>query len=163
MKPLILFVCTGNVCRSPMAVALFTAKAARMGEGERYRVASAGTWAPDDSLASEGARLALQRRGLALNHHRARTITPAMIDDAALILVMTRSHRDSLRAEFSSARAKIHLLSELVGQQYDIADPYGQSREEYEACATELASLIERGYARVAQWIAPPIPNTAAD
>ncbi len=145
----ILIVCTGNICRSPMAAALLTAQAAKSGDGERYDVSSAGTWAREGEPASSNAQTVMQRRGLSLRGHRGRTVSREMIDEADLVLVMTQNQRDSLRAEFPTARNKIRLLTELVGMQYDISDPYGNSLEEYEMCAGGLDSLIARGYARL--------------
>jgi protein arginine phosphatase len=153
MKRRILFVCTGNVCRSPMAAALFAAKAKQAGEADLYDVASAGTWALDDEPASALAQTVMQRRDLDLSAHRGRTITRALIQEADLILVMTRNHQDSIAAEFPAARSRVHLLSELSGQQYDIADPFGKRLEDYEACAAELAQIVETGYPRVAHWL----------
>ncbi len=160
-KPLLLIVCTGNICRSPMAAALLGAYAERQGDGERYRIESAGTWCVNGAPASSNAQLTMQARDLSLESHAARTVSPELMRDAALILVMTRSHRDALGAEFPDARRKIHLFSELTGLEYDIADPYGRSLQTYETCADELAALIERGYPRIAEWIeqGQPLPQ----
>ena len=154
MKPVVLFICTGNICRSPMAVALLKAKMAEQGEPDRFIVASAGTWAVDNQPASENTRRVLEKRGVRLDTHRGRTVTRAMLDEAAVVLTMTRAHLDALQAEFPNVRAKTHLISELVGQFYDIADPYGGSMSEYEATARELERLIDRGYPRLGQWAA---------
>jgi protein arginine phosphatase len=149
----ILFVCTGNVCRSPMAAALFAAQAQKSGESLRFSVASAGTWALEGEPASPNAQLVMQRRGLTLDGHVGKTVTAEVLDRTALILVMTRHHLDSLCAEFPSVRSKIHLMSELTGQQFDISDPYGSTLDDYELCAVELAKLIERGYSSVDRWL----------
>lgn len=154
MKRNILFVCTGNVCRSPMAAVLFEARARRVGDDKHYAVSSAGTWSLEGEPASSHAVTVMQRRGLSLQGHRARTITPEMMREASLVVVMTRYHQDSLSAEFPHSRPKIHLMSELVGQQYDIGDPYGGTLEEYEICAAGLSALVEQGYAQIAEWLA---------
>ncbi len=161
MKRRILFVCTGNVCRSPMAAALFLERAARAGEQDLYYVSSAGTWALEGQPASEPARLTMQHRGLDLSGHRGRMVSREMLEEADLILVMTTHHKHSLGAEFAFARGRIHLLSELVDQHYDISDPYGRSLEEYESCAQEMSRLIDLGYPKVAEWLGTANPASS--
>ncbi len=154
MTQQVLVVCTGNVCRSPMASALLAAQAAKAGDSKLYNFSSAGTWALEGQPASANAQVVMQRRGLSLSAHRGRMVTRALVDESDLILVMTLNHRDSLCAEFPHARRKIHLLSELVGLQYDISDPYGSAVEEYEICAAGLVQLVEKGYPRLADLLA---------
>lgn len=153
MSPLILFVCTGNICRSPMAAALLTAFAEKQAHGAQLRVESAGTWGVDGQPASANSQVVMNRRGLTLEGHTARTITAEMADAASLIIVMTRDHKYALSAEFPTARPKIHLMSELINLEYDIADPYGGPPDDYELCANDLAALIERGYPRLQEWL----------
>lgn len=136
-----------------MAAALFRRQAARQGEAEKYRVASAGTWGVDGQPASVHAQTVIREHGSTLDGHIARTVTPDLMQEADLIIVMTQSHRDALAAEFPRARSKIHLLSEFNGLEYDISDPYGKSFDAYQACAADLEQLIEQGYARVSIWL----------
>lgn len=152
----ILFICTANVCRSPMAATLFAAEIIKRGDAGRYSVSSAGTWATEGETAAGNARVVMQNFGLSLAGHQARTVDGEMLQSAALVLVMTRHHLDALAAEFPAARPKMHLVSELVGQQYDVADPYGASLEDYQICAAELSRIIERGYRRVLEWLDRP-------
>lgn len=149
----ILFVCTANVCRSPMAAVIFSAEARKRGDAQRFSISSAGTWAREDDPASGNARIVTADLGLSLEGHRARTVDADMLEQSDLVLVMTRHHMDALVAEFPSARAKIHMLSELSGQLYDVGDPYGGSLEEYQVCAAELSELIAQGYPRVEAWV----------
>lgn len=149
----VLFVCTGNVCRSPMAAALFNARARRNGEEHLYYASSAGTWALEDAPASTHAIQVMAQRGIDLTDHRGRTVTRTLLDQADVVIVMTMSHRDALVSEFPYARAKIHLMSELADRTYDIADPYGGTLDEYEDCANHLETLIDAGYEKIKSWI----------
>jgi len=161
--PLLVFVCTGNICRSPMAAALFQARAERMGDA--VRVESAGTWGVDGQPASAAGKVVMGERGISLDQHIARTVDREILERATLVLVMTRSHRDGLVAEFPFARQKIRLLSHVNGMEYDIADPYGKPVEAYRLCADDLEELIERGYPQIMEWLAQlpaPVSNVQA-
>jgi protein-tyrosine phosphatase len=146
----ILLVCTGNMCRSPMAEVILKDQLHTDGKDHLYRVHSAGTWTVDGRGASRLALEAMREVGLDLSGHRTHHLTSEDIRQAALILVMTRDHKESLLAEFPEVGQKTFLLSELVGHRYDILDPYGSdSLELYRDCAREIESLLRRGYDRI--------------
>lgn len=159
MSHLILFVCTGNVCRSPMAAALFNWRAKRLEETDEWVAESAGTWANNSQPASGYSMTVMAQRGLDITGHRARTITDQDMEQSDIVIVMTRSHRDALAAEFPRHRHKIHLMSELRGRAYDIGDPYGGSLSEYNYCAQELEDLIESGYEVIKTWAPNQTPS----
>src|ERR671925_332816 len=108
MSHLILFVCTGNVCRSPMAAALFNAKARCAKEHDQFVAQSAGTWALDDQRASSNAVIVMNKRNLDLGAHRGRTVNRQMLQSADLILVITKSHAEALTSQFPTWRKKMH-------------------------------------------------------
>lgn len=146
---LILVVCTGNLCRSPMAEGLLRQRLAAEGLGDAYDVRSAGTWAVSGRSASRYAEQVMADRGIDISTHVARDITADLVADADLILVMTDAHREAILAEFPNAQPKTYLISQMIDKHYDIADPYGSSRSHYAYCAEDLDSIIGAGFDRI--------------
>ena len=145
----ILVVCTGNLCRSPMAAALLRARLNEDEERQDWRVISAGTWAPEGQPASAYAVAEMLDRGLDMTAHRSKNVDVASIGDADLVLVMTQNHAEALSVEFPQQTSRVYLLSDMVEETYDIADPYGGTRLEYAQAARELEYLVEEGYDRI--------------
>ncbi len=159
--PTILFVCTANICRSPVAEALFADWLRRQGlpgpdQPDGWRVASAGTWAQAGAPATDYSREILAEQGLDLAAHRAQRVEGPLVEQADLVLCMTRSHAEALRAEFPQYAARILLMSSLGGFSYDVPDPYGGPRRGYEEMVKELRDLVERGGPRVVARVSPP-------
>ncbi|MGB9776153.1 MAG: low molecular weight protein arginine phosphatase [Anaerolineae bacterium] len=145
----ILLVCTGNLCRSPMAAALLRCYLEGDSARQNWRVLSAGLWAEDGEPASAGAVMAMAERGIDLTGHRSRRLTPQMVEEADLILGMTPPHVEAMRQAFPEARDRIYLLAEMAGESHGIADPYGLSPVTYRATANEIERLIRGGYERI--------------
>ncbi len=144
--PSILFVCTGNICRSPLAEGLFKDLLASKGLSDHWRVSSAGTWALPGEPAAYEVQNILTRRGVDLTSHRAREVNRTLIANADLVLTMTRSQKEALQLEFPGQASRIMLISELGGMVYDIPDPYGGPSELYGEIAGELEALLEMGW-----------------
>lgn len=136
----LLFVCTGNTCRSPMAETL--AYALALEKGMILSVASAGLAAVEGQGASEGAMAAMAARGLSLSGHRARRFVPDMANDA-LVLAMTKPHAARIKA--LAPWADVRTLGEWAGMDVEVSDPFGGSLARYAACAEQLAGLIRAG------------------
>ena len=149
MAKRILIVCTGNLCRSPMAMALLQAKLARDEARQDWKVESAGTWATEGRPASAHAVSEMAEREADLSDHQARPVTDEAVANADLVLVMTKNHAEALKTAFPEHAHKVYLLSQMVGREYDIQDPYGGSRMEYASTAKELEELIDSGYERI--------------
>ncbi|MFQ5341112.1 MAG: low molecular weight protein arginine phosphatase, partial [Anaerolineae bacterium] len=115
----ILIVCTGNVCRSPMAAGLLQHRLSAAGLSDEYEVRSAGTWAVTGARAAVHACLVMAERGIDITDHRAQDISAGAVADAALTLVMTNAHREAIVAEFPDVCTKTYLLSEMIGKSYD--------------------------------------------
>ncbi len=134
----ILFVCTGNTCRSPMAEGIFNEICKN--RGISAIADSAGIYA-DGSPASKNAVLAMKELGVDINGRKSRNITDDMIKSADLVLTMSGSHKNALISVFGDSK-KIKTLSEFVGEAGDVPDPFGGSMDTYRQCRDSLKALI---------------------
>ena len=126
---MILFICTGNTCRSPLAAAMARARG--------WDAQSAGLSAIDGQNASLNAQRAAKRRGLDLSAHRARRVTGAILEQAERIYTMTEEQLDVLCARFPSYAKRADFLWPPV------PDPFGGGESDYEDCADTLSVALD--------------------
>ncbi|MDD5469000.1 MAG: low molecular weight protein arginine phosphatase [Anaerolineales bacterium] len=143
----VIFVCTANICRSPMAEALF--KLMLNSEGDHWRVESAGTWAEAGLPASQKAQQVIAEMGGDLSQHRSRPVERSLLDEFDLILTMEQGQKEALRAEFPELAPKVFGLREILSQAGDIRDPHGSSLEDYQATAREIALILGTGLEKI--------------
>jgi protein-tyrosine phosphatase len=144
----IVTVCTGNTCRSPMAAILLRKRLAdRLGcqigelEDRGVVVASAGLNAYGGGPAAPEAVQLMAERGLDLADHVSQPLSDRLARHADIIFTMTRSHREMLLAQWPDAASRTHLLSP---EGRDVADPIGGSREVYAACARQIDDSLQQ-------------------
>ena len=139
MRPKLLFVCTGNTCRSPMAEML-----ARTILESWAEVSSAGLMALEGQKASPQAIAAMKKRGLDITAHKARRVSAELLERADYIVPMTQYHEQFLKSEFPQIADKVKRLSDWAGLDEDIADPYGDPVETYIECMERLNEMLQQ-------------------
>jgi len=143
---MIVLVCTGNTCRSPMAEILLKKRIAdrlkcTMAELEDRGIVvmSAGVSAAPGGRAAAEAIQAMRERGLDLSPHESQPLSDRVVRFADLILTMTRGHRDAIVEHWPEADPRVQLVSRGRG---DVSDPIGGPQEQYHRCAEQLDGLL---------------------
>jgi len=144
-KKKVIFVCTGNTCRSSMAQALAENVLQQMDTGKlEIEIASAGTTALPGMPAAENAIKVLSSMGIDLKGHSSSLLTPEDVQGADLVLTMTGTHRRQVRSMVSEGEEKVFTLAEYAGVGADVPDPIGGPEETYSACAQEIQIMVKQ-------------------
>jgi len=160
---MVLFVCTGNTCRSPMAEGLFRQMVAeRLGcrpedlDAHGVIVGSAGVAAWGGGRASSGALETMAECGIDLTGHESQPLTESLVRQADVIWTMTNAHRAAILAQFPEAADRVAVLSP---DRADVADPIGGPVEAYRQCAGQIRAHLEVRIATLGLPGGPPRPG----
>jgi protein arginine phosphatase len=141
----ILFVCTGNTCRSPMAEAILKSK-----KIDGLEVKSAGIYAATGSEASAHAKKVLDAYHIEHNHSST-MLNKDSVQWADLILTMTGSHKNAILQQYPDSAGKVFTLKEFTGEKYavDVVDPFGGNLAIYQETFQELDKLIKQAIEKI--------------
>lgn len=145
MLKTILFVCIGNICRSPMAEILFQEEAKN--KDHSIHVSSAGLNAMQDKPAHPVAQSLMTKKGLDLSSHQGRQITKQIVNESDLILVMTRNQKNELESKFPQAKGKVYRLGHHEG--FDVVDPYKRPDAIFDQSLAQIEAGLENWYSMI--------------
>ena len=141
----IIFICTGNICRSAMADGYLKYRVKELGIEEKVLITSAGTNASQGEHSPDFAKRAIAKYGANIENHTSTTLENANLENADYILVMTERHKRDVVRRYPECADKITLLGEYAkNKEYkEIDDPWGYNFNVYERCAKEIVDSIE--------------------
>lgn len=141
----VIFICTGNICRSAMADGYLKYRIKEIGRENDVIVSSAGTHAMQGEESPINAKKAIEKYGANIYSHTATTLERVNLEKATHILVMTDRHKRDVIARYPKLADKVKLLGEYAkDKKYkEIDDPWGYSFEVYEKCAKEIVDSVE--------------------
>lgn len=142
----IMFICTGNVCRSAMAHGLMEKKITDRNLQD-IEIYSCGVFADNGERATYEAQEVMEEYGVDLKNHRATNIAYSDIESMDLILCATKSHKMSVIQKYPSLKEKVYTMNEYAGVEHiemDIKDPWGGGIEVYRFSAAEIESCVDK-------------------
>lgn len=132
----VLFICTGNICRSPMAEALL----GKVSGQDPRTIGSAGLRGMDGEAVHPLAREQMDRRGVDISAHRARSVTPNLLVESSIILVMEAAQQAWLESKMPMVRGRVSLLGYWRG--LEVLDPIRGGRSDFELCAAQIEECL---------------------
>ncbi len=141
----IMFICTGNICRSAMAHAMLLKKAKE--QNKNIEVYSCGIWAQTGDVPTYEGREVMKDYGIDISSHRATNIINSDIENMDVILCATYNHKRNVISMYPELKEKIFTIKEYAGypeNDLDISDPWGYGLDVYKKCAKEIEICIEK-------------------
>lgn len=143
----VVFVCTGNTCRSPMAEHLLKD---RLGEEDDVTVTSAGVTASTGRPPAQPGVEVLKEVGVdSLAMHTSRPVGELELDEGDLVLTMTPAHKNRLPPSITESPARVDVLKEFVGRKGGISDPFGGDVDRYRELREELGPIVDEVYQKL--------------
>lgn len=142
----IMFVCTGNICRSPMCEYYFQKLVNESGLENDFLISSCGTYANTGESSTINAIESMKKYGVDLNKHRAKNIDDIDIENYDLILCLTLSHKNAVLGLYPSLKGRVYTLKEYIhpNEKYkNIDDPWGFNLNVYNECANEIVNSLD--------------------
>lgn len=143
----IIFVCTGNICRSPMAQYYAQSVINKRANSENYYIESAGINAYQGEGSTQNAIDAMKQYGIDLSKHKANTLENSLIEEADYIIGMTELHKNILMQIYPKLKNKIFTLREVAGNDMyskDIEDPWGYNLDVYVNIAKQIVENVDK-------------------
>ena len=150
----VLFVCYGNICRSPMAEGFLKKMLEDYSGSMKVEVFSAGLNAFGGPPTRE-ARVVMRERGIDISSFASKQLTEELIEKADLVLTMEKSHKDRITSWNLESESKVFTLKEFAGENddFDIGDPYGRGIVAYEACAKEIELSLIKALKKIVDYV----------
>lgn len=161
--PSILFICTANQCRSPMAEVIGRDLLTRAYPDTAWRVGSAGVRAVDGYPATPASATVAGRHGFDLSRHTSRALTAERAQESDLLVTMTGAHKQAILRSFPQAKERVFTLGELSGRNADVEDPIGMPLEEYVRTYDLLVEWITAALPRIARQTGGDTPTPPAE
>ena len=145
-----LFICSANQCRSPMAEALFIQYIKEKGyDLKKWIVSSAGCWVIPGMPATLNAKMVVEEKNAHLYFPSSKAISEKMVKDYNVLLCMGNNHSQFIKRNFPKSSNNIFLLSEMIGEKFEIEDPVGKTLKDYRKTANLLSNILKSGFSKI--------------